>query len=62
MTVEQARMFLAIRGPEFFFDRSTSTWDFGFKAVKIEYYWISLSFLIADGDFLFAFMYFVFSL
>ena len=54
-----------MKGPDFFSskqDDDTIVLDFGFRAVKVEYYWVCLSFLIADGDFLFSLMYFVFSL
>jgi hypothetical protein len=66
-TVEEARLILAIEGPlsPVFTSNSTKNlivYDFGFRAVKFEYYWISLSFLISDGQFLFAFIYFVLSM
>ena len=67
ITIQEARLVLEILGPESSVfktsnDEGKVIYNFGYRAVKIEYYWGSLSYLIADGDFLFALLYFVFSM
>ena len=72
LSVSEARLILAMRGPESpIFTRITiddedgsitAVRDFGFRAVKIEYYWVSLTFVISNGVFLFTNLYFIFSM
>lgn len=45
-----------------FFDVALNKHEFAFKALRFEYYWISLSFLISSGEFLFCLIYWVLSI
>lgn len=68
LTVSQARLVLAIQGPEspVFNKRCKETnlmvKDFHYRAVKLEYYWTSLTFIMSNGIFLFTNLYFIFSM
>jgi len=67
LSIEEARLLLAIEGPHSPVFTKSSTkdmivYDFGYRAVKFEYYWISVAFMVSDGQFLFNFIYFVLSM
>ena len=55
-----ARMVLQLYGPEEF--EENGSYSFGSLAVAFEYYWISLAYLMKDGNFLFSVQYLAFSL
>lgn len=64
LDIGQARMVLQVEGPTsaVFVNVETKERNFGSKALKFEYYWISLSYLISDGEFIFFVIYYVFSI
>lgn len=55
---------MQIEGPysPVFYNDVTGQRNFGGISMKFEYYWVSLTFLISNGDFIFNVMYFVFSI
>lgn len=57
-------MVLQIEGPysEVFYNENTKVRKLGTMSMYFEYYWISLTFLISSGEFIFNVMYFVFSI
>jgi len=57
------RIILQLEGPysTVFWDERTKKRDFASLALAFEYYWISLSFLISNGEFIFFVIYYVFS-
>ncbi len=59
LSVEEARIVLQMDGPKSTVFMEGDKVNFGYKAVWFEYYWISLTFLISDGDFLYILLYFV---
>lgn len=62
--ISTCRMILQVEGPysSVFYDEFTRKRNFGHVSMLFEYYWISLSFLISNGEFIFTVMYFVFSM
>lgn len=62
--ISVCRMILQIEGPysTVFYNEETRQRNFGHISMTFEYYWISLSFLISDGSFIFAVVYFVISM
>lgn len=57
-------MILQIEGPysPVFYNEITRKRNFGHISMLFEYYWMCLSFLISNGEFIFTVMYFVFSM
>jgi inositol 1,4,5-triphosphate receptor type 3 len=57
------RIILQVEGPfsTVFWDERTKKREFGSIALAFEYYWISLSFLISNGEFIFFVLYYCFS-
>jgi hypothetical protein len=55
---------LQVEGPNssVFVDETTGKRNFRKLALKFEYYWISLSYLISNGEFIFFVIYYVFSM
>lgn len=64
LDVKQLRLILQIEGPfsPVFFNEATGMTTYGGASIKFEYYWVSLTFLISNGQFIFNVMYFVFSI
>ena len=62
--ISACRMILQIEGPysPVFYNEFTRSRNFGHVSMLFEYYWISLTFLISNGEFIFTVMYFVFSM
>lgn len=64
LSISQLRLVLQIEGPysPVFFNDLTNERNLGGISMKFEYYWISLSHLISNGETIFNVMYFVFSI
>ena len=62
LDIGDARLWLQIQGPYAELFMSDGKRSFGHTAVAFEYYWISLSHLIKNGNFIFSIQYLAFSL
>lgn len=64
LSISNLRLVLQIEGPysPVFYNPNTGQRNLGGLSMKFEYYWISLSFLISNGETIFNIMYFVFSI
>ena len=62
LPIQAARVLLLTEGPYHKAFWKDGKYNFGYKAVEFEYKWVSLSFLMQDGDFIFNIIYLVNSL
>ena len=65
LDIGDARLVLQLEGPKsdkFKLNSETDEYSFHYAAVSFEYYWISLSHIIKNGNFIFSVQYLAFSL
>lgn len=64
LSISNLRLILQIEGPysPVFYNEATGERKLGGLSMKFEYYWVSLTFLISNNQFIFNVMYFVFSI
>ena len=64
LNLTENRMVLRVEGPfsPVFYNEHTKKRQFGSLFLTFEYYWISLSYLISNGEFIFMIIYYVFSM
>jgi hypothetical protein len=64
LDIKNLRLVLQLEGPysTVFYDDASGTRNLGGISMLFEYYWVSLTFLISNGSFIFNVMYFVFSI